>query len=227
MSDQDLYDSVFENNRKWVAERTAEDPTFFEKLAREQHPEFLFIGCSDSRVPASAIMGVEPGAVFVHRNIANIVVNTDFNALSVIHYAVDHLEVKHVVVCGHYGCGGVEAAMQSRDLGILNGWLREIRNVYRLHQEELEAFEDSEARDRRLVELNVEEQCRNVIKTAVVQRNFLERDAPRVHGWVYELSTGLLQDLEIPFDDILDKVRETYRLTPQKAEGNAPAGERD
>lgn len=215
MSDSEIYKSVFERNRKWVKERTDRDPAFFEKLSRDQHPDFLFIGCSDSRVPASSIMDVEPGAVFVHRNVANLVVNTDSNALSTIHYAVDHLKVKHIVVCGHYGCGGVKAAMQPRDLGILNGWLREIRDVYRLHQDELNAIEDEEQRTRRLVELNVREQCINVIKTAVVQRNYLERQAPQVHGWVYDLSTGYLQDLDVPFKELLEKVREIYRLDPR------------
>ncbi|TXD39812.1 carbonic anhydrase [Lujinxingia vulgaris] len=213
MSDE-TYQRIFELNRRWVEERNAEDPTFFEKLAREQNPDFLFIGCADSRVPASTIMGVEPGEVFVTRNVANLVVNTDLNVASTINYAVDHLKVKHVVVCGHYGCGGVMAAMQSRDLGVLNGWLREIRDVYRLHRKELDAIEDQEQRYRRLVELNVREQCLNVIKTAEVQRNFLERGAPTVHGWVYDLSSGLLKDLNINFEDLLSEVREIYSLTP-------------
>ena len=214
MSD-DIYEEIFERNRRWVEEQKACDPNFFEKLATEQHPRFLFVGCSDSRVPANTIMGVEPGEVFVHRNVANVIVNTDSNALSTIHYAVDHLKVDHVVVCGHYGCGGVKAAMQARDLGILNGWLRNIRDVYRLHREELDAIDDPIEQQRRLVELNVEEQCINIIKTAVVQRNYLERGAPRVHGWVYSLDSGLLKDLEIPFGDLLEKIREIYRLTPK------------
>ncbi|RAL25114.1 carbonic anhydrase [Lujinxingia litoralis] len=208
------YRRIFELNRRWVEERNHEDPTFFEKLAREQNPDFLFIGCADSRVPASTIMGVEPGEVFVHRNVANLVVNTDLNVASTINYAVDHLKVRHIVVCGHYGCGGVQAAMQPRDLGVLNGWLREIRDVYRLHKTELDAIADQEQRYRRLVELNVREQCINVIKTAEVQRNYLERGAPLVHGWVYDLSSGYLQDLEIGFEALLDEVREIYSLTP-------------
>lgn len=214
MSD-DIYEDVFERNRRWVQNCTDGDPEFFERLATEQHPEFLFIGCSDSRVPANVIMGMDPGGVFVHRNVANVVVNTDVNAMSTIHYAVDHLQVDHVVVCGHYGCGGIKAAMQPRDLGLLNNWLRNIRDVYRLHSEELDAIDDPVEQRRRLVELNVREQCLNVIKTAVVQRNYLERKSPRVHGWVYDLSSGLLKDLEIPFDDLLDKVRHIYRLTPE------------
>lgn len=206
------YEEVFENNRRWVEENTARDRDFFARLAGGQDPDFLFIGCADSRVPANEIMGLDPGDVFVHRNVANLVVNTDLNAQSVIEYAVGHLHVKHVVVCGHYGCGGVKAAMQQADLGILNGWLREIRDVYRLHQAELEGIEDEDARYRRLIELNVQEQCINVIKTAVVQKTYLTEGHPQVHGWVYDIGSGLLRDLEVPFEDILSKVREIYDL---------------
>lgn len=208
------YDQVFENNKKWVEKKKAGDADYFVKLAAEQNPDFLFIGCSDSRVPANEIMGLEPGEVFVHRNIANLVVNTDVNCQSVIQYAVDVLNVDHIIVCGHYGCGGVLAAMQSADLGLLNGWLREVRDVYRLHAEELDAIEDVDQRYRRLVELNVREQCANVIKTAQVQRQFLSRGNPRVHGWVYDLSEGLLVDLNIPFEETLEHVRKIYRLDP-------------
>lgn len=208
------YEQVFENNKKWVEKKKAGDADFFVKLAAEQNPDFLFIGCSDSRVPANEIMGLEPGEVFVHRNIANLVVNTDVNCQSVIQYAVDVLNVDHIVVCGHYGCGGVLAAMQSADLGLLNGWLREVRDVYRLHAEELDAIEDVDQRYRRLVELNVREQCANVIKTAQVQRQFMSRGNPRVHGWVYDLSEGLLVDLNIPFEETLEHVRKIYRLDP-------------
>ena len=207
------YRRVLENNRHWVAQRNAEDPTFFQRLAAEQHPEFLFVGCADSRVPASTIMGVEPGEVFVHRNIANLVVNTDSNFVSVLYYAVDILQVDHIIVCGHYGCGGVKAAMQPLDLGgVLNGWLREIRDIYRLHKAELDAIADEDLRYRRLVELNVREQCVNIIKTAVVQKHYLRRQLPTVHGWVYDLATGVIQDLEIPFQETLDMVREIYDL---------------
>ncbi len=206
------YQSVFENNRKWVQGKRANDPDYFVRLAAEQNPDFLFIGCSDSRVPANEIMGLEPGDVFVHRNIANLVVNTDTNCQSVIQYAVEVLHVKHVIVCGHYGCGGVLAAMQSRDMGLLNGWLREVRDVYRLHATELNAIEDQNLRYRKLVELNVREQCMNVIKTAMVQRHFMADGYPTVHGWVYDLSEGLLVDLNIPFEDSLNRVREIYRL---------------
>lgn len=208
----DIYHQVFENNRKWVESRLAQDPDFFEHLARGQRPDFLYIGCADSRVPANEIMGLEPGDVFVHRNIANLVINTDMNCQSVIQYAVDVLEVTHIVVCGHYGCGGVQAAMKSVDLGLLNGWLREVRDVYRLHEDALDAIEDEGLRYRRLVELNVVEQCMNVIKTSVVQQHFLRRGFPKVHGWVYDLHEGLLVDLEIPFEAMLDRVRKIYHL---------------
>ncbi len=208
----DIYAQVFENNRRWVAEREAEDPGFFERLSKAQTPHFLFIGCADSRVPANQIMGLEPGDVFVHRNVANLVVNTDMNAGAVIQYAVEALGVRHVVVCGHYGCGGVRAAMQSEDLGQLNGWLREIRDVYRLHADELGAIADEEARYRRLVELNVREQATNVIKTAWVQKSYRKKGFPFVHGWVYSLADGLLKDLDIPFESILEDVRKIYRL---------------
>jgi carbonic anhydrase len=206
------YNEIFENNRKWVEQNTERDPDFFSRLATHQEPEFLFIGCADSRVPANEIMGLYPGDVFVHRNIANLVVNTDINAQSVIEYAVGHLDVKHIIVCGHYGCGGVAAAMQPADLGLLNGWLREIRDVYRLNQEELDAIEDTDARYRRLIELNIREQCVNVIKTAVVQKKFLRTGHPIVHGWVYDISNGLLRDLEIPFGEILAAIQEIYLL---------------
>lgn len=206
------YDDVFENNRKWVQSNIERDPDFFKRLADGQDPDFLFIGCSDSRVPANEIMGLDPGEVFVHRNVANLVVSTDINAQSVIEYAVGHLDVEHIVVCGHYGCGGVAAAMQAADLGLLNGWLREIRDVYRLYQKELDAIEDQDARYRRLIELNIQEQCVNVIKTAVVQKTYFEAGRPIVHGWVYDISNGLLRDLEIPFTEILAEIKQIYDL---------------
>ena len=206
------YEQIFENNRKWVASHIERDPDFFKRLAAGQDPEFLFIGCADSRVPANEIMGLNPGEVFVHRNVANLVVSTDINAQSVIEYAVRHLDVRHIIVCGHYGCGGVAAAMQPADLGLLNGWLREIRDVYRLYQDELDAIEDQQARYRRLIELNIQEQCVNVIKTAVVQKTYLQTGHPTVHGWVYDLADGLLHDLEIPFDEILAKIQKIYDL---------------
>jgi carbonic anhydrase len=209
---KELYEKIFENNRKWVEEKTRNDKEFFAKLSKEQRPDFLFIGCSDSRVPANEIMGLEPGEVFVHRNIANMVPNTDVNVQSVIQYAVENLEVKHVIVCGHYGCGGVYAAMQSHDMGQMNMWLRNIRDVYRLHKMELNAIENEQAKYDRLIELNVQEQCVNITKTASVQKSYMKKGYPQVHGWVYDLKNGLLKDLNLDFDKILSDIREIYHL---------------
>ncbi len=208
----DSYQKVFENNQKWVAQKKEGHPDFFEKLAIEQRPDFLYIGCSDSRVPANEIMGLEPGEVFVHRNIANLVNSIDLNCMSVINYAVVHLKVKYIIVCGHYNCGGVKAAMESRDLGILNPWLRNIRDVYRHHQEELDGIEDATLRYNRLVELNVIEQCVNVIKTAEVQQCYKANGFPRVAGWVFDLHNGELIDLKIDFEEQLKKIRHIYNL---------------
>ncbi len=206
---------ILENNRRWVQDRLAADSAYFETLARGQQPDYLYIGCSDSRVPANVIMGLEPGDVFVHRNIANLVNNTDLNVLTSIDYAVCHLHVKHIIVCGHYNCGGVQAAMQPRDLGILNPWLRTIRDVYRLHQAELDAITDTDARYDRLVELNVQEQCLGVIKTAAVQLAYVETGRPIVHGFVFDLRTGCLKDLNLDFPALLRNIQEIYDLTGQ------------
>ncbi|MBX2921346.1 MAG: carbonic anhydrase [Chitinophagaceae bacterium] len=207
------YEQIFENNRQWVASKIASDANFLEKLSGDQTPEYLYIGCSDSRVPANEIMGLEPGEVFVHRNVANLVCSIDLNVMSVINYAVRHLKVKYVIVCGHYNCGGVKAAMQAKDLGILNPWLRNIRDVYRLHKDELNAITDEHERYNRLVELNVQEQCVNVIKLASVQQEFIVSGYPRVYGWVFDLKTGLLKDLKLDFDKILHDIQEIYDLT--------------
>lgn len=204
-------EDVFKNNQKWVAEKLAINPKYFEELSKGQAPEFLYIGCSDSRVTAEDIMGVQPGEVFVHRNIANLVNNIDLNVMSVVNYSVRHLKVNHVVVCGHYNCGGVKAAMQSVDLGILNPWLRNIRDVYRLHKNELNAIQDETQRYNRLVELNVQEQCVNLIKTAAVQQAYKERGL-LVHGWVFDVNTGKLIDLKINFENVLKNIMEIYRL---------------
>ena len=211
-ADLELYKRIFGNNRKWVKSKLKNDPDYFKRLSAGQSPAVLWIGCADSRVPANEIMGLDPGDVFVHRNVANIVTNTDMNVHAVIQYAVENLGVRHVVVCGHYGCGGVQAAMQAADLGQLNGWLREIRDVYRLHAEELNAIDNETARYKRLVELNVQEQCINVIKTAWVQKQFNRNGYPVVHGWVFGLDDGILHDLHIPFRKILEKIQEIYRL---------------
>ena len=203
---------IFENNRKWIAKQLQTDENYFDKLAKGQSPEFLYIGCSDSRVSAEELMGLQPGEVFVHRNIANMVPNTDLNSMSVINYAVMHLKVNHIVVCGHYGCGGVRAAMQQSDLGILNPWLRNIRDVYRIHRKELEAITNEEKKYKRLVELNVQEQCINVIKTAEVQKANTERNL-KVYGWVFDIHTGKLIDLNINFDKILKDIMAIYKIT--------------
>jgi carbonic anhydrase len=206
------YEQIFENNKKWIAQMKAKDANFFDKLAKDQAPDYLYIGCSDSRVPANEIMGLEPGEVFVHRNVANLVNNIDLNAMAVINYAVEHLEVKHIVVCGHYNCGGVKAAMMPVDMGILNPWLRSIRDVYRLHEAELDAITDEHQRYNRLVELNVQEQATNVIKTAVVQKSYAKKGFPVVHGWVFDLATGQLIDLNIKFTEILKQIQKLYNL---------------
>ncbi len=207
------YQQLFASNRRWAEGLLRTNPRYFAELDEEQRPDYLYIGCSDSRVPANEIMGLEAGEVFVHRNVGNIVANTDLNAASVIEYAVAHLKVKEIIVCGHYNCGGVRAALQAQDLGILNPWLRNVRDVYRLHRDELNEISDSEARFRRLVELNTLEQCLNVIKTAVVQQSWVANGFPRVHGWVFDIRTGLIKDLEIHFEERLKAIQEIYDLT--------------
>ncbi len=205
------FTEIFANNEKWVAEKLEKSPDYFTNLSKGQNPEVLYIGCSDSRVTAEDLMGAQPGEVFIHRNIANMVISIDLNVMSVLNYAVRHLKVKHVVVCGHYECGGVKAAMQSKDLGILNPWLRNIRDVYRLHKNELNAINDEQKKYNRLIELNVQEQCVNLIKTAAVQEAHKERGL-LVHGWVFDIHTGKLIDLKIDFPKILAEIMEIYKL---------------
>ena len=207
------YEVIFENNLNWVESKLAEDKDFFKTLSASQTPDYLYIGCSDSRVSAEEMMGLKPGEVFVTRNVANVVNTLDMSATAVIQYAVEHLNVKHIIVCGHYGCGGVKAAMTPQDLGLMNPWLRNIRDVYRLHQAELDAIEDDQKRYDRLVELNVQEQCINVIKMAVVQEQYLVDEYPIVHGWVFDLKTGKIIDLEIDFESILKDIQKIYNLT--------------
>lgn len=208
----ELYKQIFQNNRDWIAEKKRSNADFFKHLAEGQTPEILYIGCSDSRVTAEEITGVEPGQMFVHRNIGNLVPNTDLNSASVINYAINFLDVKHIVVCGHYNCGGVRAAMEAKDIGILNPWLRNIRDVYRLHKQTLNSLNSEGERYRKLVELNVLEQCVNVIKVAAVQRCYNAKGYPTVHGWVFDIQTGELIDLNIDFDQILSGIREIYNL---------------
>ena len=187
------YNKLLSDNKIWAQKQIDNDPDFFKRLSSLQTPEFLWIGCSDSRVPADKITGTQPGEIFVHRNIANMVVHTDVNLLSVLDFAVNHLNVKHVIVCGHYGCGGIKAAMTNHDYKyVLNMWLRNIKDVYRLHREELTAITDEELRTDRLVELNVKEQVMHLAKTSIIQRAWLNEKRPHLHGWVYGLKDGLI-----------------------------------
>lgn len=188
------YEKLLLENKAWATEQVQNDPEYFERLAHLQTPQFLWIGCSDSRVPADKITGTQPGEIFVHRNIANLVIHTDVNLLSVLEYAVVHLKVKHVIVCGHYGCGGVKAAMGNHDFKqVLNMWLRNIKDVYRLHSAELDAIQDETQRTNRLVELNVKEQVLHLAKTSIIQRAWKHDNAPQLHGWVYGLGDGIIK----------------------------------
>ena len=193
----DTYKELLKGNKKWVEDKISKDPLFFERLAKGQSPEVLWIGCSDSRVPANEITGTNPGDIFVHRNIANMVIHSDMNLLSVLDYSVNILKVKHVIVCGHYGCGGVKAAMSNEQYGLVDNWLRHIKDVYRLHQEELDSITDEEARFNRFAELNVIEQVFDLSKTSIIQNAWKSRNLPMVHGWIYDLRTGILQDLGV------------------------------
>ncbi|MEO7086069.1 MAG: carbonate dehydratase [Gemmatimonadaceae bacterium] len=188
---------LFDNNRAWAAERTRRDPEFFHRLSRQQAPEYLWIGCSDSRVPANEIVGLDPGELFVHRNVSNVVVHTDLNCLSVLQFAVDVLKVKHIIVCGHHGCGGVRAALRNERIGLADNWLRHVQDVRIKHAATLEEEPDDKAREDRLCELNVAEQVLNVTETTVVRDAWSRGQSLSVHGWVYDLSDGLLMDLGI------------------------------
>lgn len=192
-----VYKNLLAGNRQWVNEMMEKDPKYFDTLAAGQNPEILWIGCSDSRVPANQITRTQPGDIFVHRNIANMVVHSDMNLLSVLDYSVNVLKVKHVIVCGHYGCGGVKAAMGNNQNGLVDNWLRHIKDVYRTYSDELDAIENEDDRFKRLVELNVIEQVFNVSKTSIIQNNWKDRNYPMIHGWVYSLETGLIKDLDI------------------------------
>jgi carbonic anhydrase len=188
------YEVLLNDNKLWAAKKLAEDPGFFERLLHVQSPEFLWIGCSDSRVPPDQITQTEPGEIFIHRNVANLVVNTDVNLMSVLDYAVNHLKIKHVVVCGHYGCGGIKAAMSNEDFNqVLNMWLRNIKDIYRFHRKELEAILDEDKRINRMVELNVKEQVFNLAKTAIIQKAWSNDKRPDLHGWVYGLHDGIIK----------------------------------
>ena len=189
------YEKLLLQNKAWSEEKLELDKDFFNRLAHQQKPKFLWIGCSDSRVPANEITGTDPGEVFVHRNIANMVVHTDLNLLSVLQYAVNVLEVDHIIVCGHYGCGGIEAALGNKSFGLINKWLRNIKEVYKMYQAELDAIGNHADRVNRLVELNVLEQCQDLLKTSIIQKAWHDRKAPEIHGWVYGLNNGLINEL--------------------------------
>jgi len=204
----DFYKKILDNNKKWVENKLAISPNYFKNLAEGQNPPLLWIGCSDSRVPANEIIGAEPGEVFVHRNIANMVVHSDMNMLSVLDYAVNALKVKHVIVCGHYGCGGVKAAMGNTSIGIIDNWIRHIKDVYRFHQDELDAIENEKKRFNKFVEINVKEQVMDLAKTSIVQNAWKNAQELSLHGWVYGLNDGYVTDLGVNFscDKDLDDV---------------------
>ena len=204
-----IYEKLLLENKAWASEKLQDDPEYFSRLADIQKPDFLWIGCSDSRVPANEITNTQPGEIFVHRNIANMVVHTDVNLLSVLDYAVTHLKVKHVIVCGHYGCGGVKASMTKHNFGIINKWLRNIKDVYRFHREELESINDEEERADKLVELNVQEQVMNLAKTSIVQKAWAHHQRPHLHGWVYGLKDGIIKPVfEMPAGTHIDDLYE-------------------
>jgi carbonic anhydrase len=203
------YEKLLLENKAWAKEKVTDDPNYFERLSHLQTPEFLWIGCSDSRVPANEITGTAPGEIFVHRNIANMVVHTDLNLLSVLDYAVTHLKVKHVIVCGHYGCGGVRAALTNHNFGIINKWLRNIKDVYRIHKAELDVIKDEESKCDKLVELNVQEQVMALAKTSIIQKAWKHEQRPHLHGWVYGLKDGIIKPiLEVPAGSPIDPIYE-------------------
>jgi len=207
----DFYKRILDNNKSWVEENLAKDPLYFEVLAKEQTPPLLWIGCSDSRVPANELIGAKPGEVFVHRNIANMVVHTDMNMLSVLDYAVNILKVKHVIVCGHYGCGGIHAAMKNDSIGIIDNWIRHIKDVYRMHRHFLDAILDEKERFNTFVELNVKEQVFDLSKTSIVQSAWKSGQDLTIHGWVYGLNSGFVTDLEVNISSNKD-LDEVYQL---------------
>jgi carbonic anhydrase len=208
---EDFYKKILENNKKWVENKLELDPQYFERLSKGQKPPLLWIGCADSRVPANEIIGAQPGEVFVHRNIANMVIHTDMSMLSVLDYAVNVLKVKHVIVCGHYGCGGIEAAMTNKSIGLIDNWIRHIKNIYRVHKKELDNIADIGERTNRFVELNVIEQVYDLAKTSIVQNAWGSNQDLMIHGWVYGVNSGIVKDLGVNFknDSQLDEV---YKL---------------
>jgi carbonic anhydrase len=206
---KESYEKLLKNNKEWAANVVKQDPDFFKRLSNTQKPDFLWIGCSDSRVPADRVTGTQPGEIFVHRNIANMVVHTDMNLLAVLEYAVDHLEVNHIIVCGHYGCGGVKAAMSRHNYDLINKWIRNIKDVYRMHREIIDDYTDANDRLNKLIELNVQEQVMNLAKTSIVQRAWKKRKSPELHGWVYDIEDGIIKELcTITHEDYLDPLYE-------------------
>lgn len=206
-----FYNQLLENNKKWVSSKLEIDPEYFQKLANGQQPPLLWIGCADSRVPANEIIGAQPGEVFVHRNIANMVVHSDMNMLSVLDYAVNVLKVKHIIVCGHYGCGGVKAAMGSDAIGLIDNWIRHIKDVYRFHHKELNKIEDESDRFNRFVELNVVEQVHDLAKTSIVQNAWRNMQELSIHGWVYGVGSGVIKDLGVNIESN-EKLEQVYQL---------------
>lgn len=206
-----FYNQLLDNNKTWVANKLEADPLFFDKLANGQQPPILWIGCADSRVPANEIIGAQPGEVFVHRNIANMVIHSDMNMLSVLDYAVNVLKVKHVIVCGHYGCGGVKAAMGSETYGLIDNWIRHIKDVYRFHHQELNLITDEKERFNRFVELNTIEQVHDLAKTSIVQNAWKSGQTLSLHGWVYGVGSGVIKDLGVNIDSGID-LEEVYQL---------------
>jgi len=211
MDMENFYKSLLDNNKVWVSKNLEKDPDFFNRLAEGQQPPLLWIGCSDSRVPANEIIGAQPGEVFVHRNIANMVIHTDMSMLSVLDYAVNVLNVKHIIVCGHYGCGGVQAAMSNKHIGLIDNWIRHIKDVYRHHATELNAIAAEKDRFNRFVELNVEEQVFDLAKTSIVQGAWKKKKELHIHGWVYDIADGLINDLEVTIRNN-ETLGEVYKL---------------
>ena len=205
------YNQLLDNNKEWVAQNLERDPQFFERLSNGQQPPLLWIGCADSRVPANEIIGALPGEVFVHRNIANMVLHTDMSMLSVLDYAVNVLKVKHIIVCGHYGCGGVKAAMGNQHIGLIDNWIRHIKDVYRFHQDELNAIKDEKQRFDRFIEVNVMEQVLDLAKTSIVQAAWENKQELQIHGWVYDIKDGLINDLKVTIEND-SQLAEVYQL---------------
>jgi len=209
--EKSFYNKIIQNNKTWVEEKLKLEPDYFKKLENGQNPSILWIGCADSRVPANEIIGAQPGEVFVHRNIANMVLHTDMNMLSVLDYAVNQLKIKHIIVCGHYGCGGVKAAMSNQPLGLIDNWIRHIKDVYRFHNDELDLIKDEKDRYERFIELNVIEQVYDLAKTSIVQAAWKRKQPLHVHGWVYGVGSGIIKDLDVNFSSD-DDLGEVYKL---------------